>query len=620
MKRWSSFFYSPFFITTFLLAIKYYGIQLIVFQNANPLNWLVTALPSVLIFTIPLELALRNKPNKRNAYLLLNALVSTIFLAVVIYFRQFGIIVTYHALMQANQVMDVNESILHLIQPLYVLYYLDLLIYFALKLFRVKFPKLSDHRPNARAMTAVLAAVLAVLIVNSIQYSNVLNELKKAERMGVIGFQLHTLISEIESARAASPSAPITPNAVRAVKNIELLEEPEGFGAAEGRNVIMIQLESIQNFLIDLSVDGQEITPTLNGLKEHSYYFSNIYQTISQGNTSDAEFVANTGFYPPAQQAASQMYADKAIPSLPRLLNKRGYHTITLHTNEVDFWNRIQLYPALGFTRYYDQKYFGNEDIIAFGPSDEVLYEKTMPILKRLQFRDKRFYAHIIAQSSHHPFDPPKHKELISLPEEWEGTFIGNYLKMANYADRALGEFIEQLKVSGLWEQSIIVIYGDHFGVSPHQMTEEEHALLQDVLGHEYDQRTVHNVPLLIAIPGVTDEGETLIHTGGQVDIMATVANLLGISLENHVQFGQDLLNYRDNIVASRYYLPTGSFYNNEIMYISGETFDEGTLIPLTKNEPEADLDPTAYYEDFSRIMRLLEMNDAYLESLPLRR
>jgi len=619
MHRWSSYLRTPFGITTLLLLIKYYGLQLIVFQNPNPLAGLLAALPSVLVFTIPLELLLRNKTNKTTAYLLLNIVLSGLMLSVIIYYRQFGIIVTYHALMQANQVMDVSESIFELIKPLYVLYFSDILIYLVLRLIRFQ-PRSSNLQYHRKAFGGIFATVCAVIILNSYVHGNVLNELKQAERMGIVSYQLHTLFTDIQTANASAPAVLITPDSVRAVKNIELVKQPAYFAAAEGRNLIVVQMESFQNFLVGMELGGQEITPTLNELKEQSFYFKNVYQSIAQGNTSDAEFVVNTGFYPPAQGSASQTYGDKRIPSLPRLLNGLGYQTVTLHTNEVEFWNRIQMYPALGFKKYYDQTYFGDDDIIAFGPSDEVLYKKTLPVLTKLQEQNKPFYAQLIAQSSHHPFLPPENKEMITLPEAWEGTDIGNYIKLANYADKALGQFIDALKESGIWENSVLVVYGDHFGVSSHSLSNEDRELLEQQLGHEYDLRTVHNIPLFIAVPGVTDEGRTFTHTGGQIDIMATVANLLGISLDSYVQFGQDLLNYQDNILASRFYLPTGSFYNDEIMYISGETFGEGTVIPLSVEDPLFEADPNLYRDDFVRMMRMLQMNDIYLESLPVRR
>ncbi|MFD1903508.1 LTA synthase family protein [Paenibacillus rhizoplanae] len=143
------------------------------------------------------------------------------------------------------------------------------------------------------------------------------------------------------------------------------------------KNLIIIQLESFQSFLLSLKVDGQEVTPNLNRLMEQSLYFTNFYQMVGQGNTSDAEFVVNSSFYIPPQGAATMSYIDKQLPSLPRLLGDNGYQTATFHTNVVEFWNRGELYKALGWENYYDHKFFGDEDAFFFGASDEVLYRKS---------------------------------------------------------------------------------------------------------------------------------------------------------------------------------------------------------------------------------------------------
>jgi lipoteichoic acid synthase len=619
MKRWSPFLSTPFFMFTLFLMIKYYGLQLLIFNNPNPLDWLLVAAPSLLLFTIPVELLLKDHKKKRTAYLLLNAVLSAAMISVITYYRQFGIVVTYHAFMQAHQVLDVSDSILDLLQPLYLLYFLDIVVVLLVMLLRRSAPIFSYVSFHGKSLTAVWGVSFLALIFYGYQYNGLLNELKQAERMGLVSYELHTIMSGVKAANVSAKAEPITANSVRNVKNISLPDEPTGFAKAKDRNLIIVQLESFQNFLVGMELDGQELTPALNALREDSYYFSNVYQTIGQGNTSDAEFIVNTGFYPPAQQAASQAYGGKQLPSLPRLLNQAGYETFTMHTNDVKFWNRAQMYPALGFKKYYDMEFFGQEDIIAFGPSDEVLYDKSLPVLTELQEQGKPFYAHLIAQSSHHPFIPPEGKEMVQLPEEWEGTDIGNYVKLTHYADRVLGEFIEELKANGLWEQSMLVVYGDHFGVSSHSLSASDRALLEAALGHEYDPRIAHNIPFMVAVPGFTDEGVTFTHLGGQLDFMATTANLLGLPLTSHIQFGQDLLNYQDNILGSRYYLPTGSFYNDEIMYISGETFGEGTVIPLSARDPVLEADPMLYKDDFVRIMRLLQMNDAYVESLPNR-
>ena len=129
----------------------------------------------------------------------------------------------------------------------------------------------------------------------------------------------------------------------------------------------MIQLESVQNFVVGLEVAGQEVTPNLNDLVGESFYFDNVDQQIAKGNTSDAEFIANTSLYPTGILPMSQQTSGLDVPSLPKYLDPYGYESVTLHTNEAKFWDRDSMYPSLGFDRYYDKEYFGEEDVIHFG-------------------------------------------------------------------------------------------------------------------------------------------------------------------------------------------------------------------------------------------------------------
>ncbi|MGE7055787.1 LTA synthase family protein, partial [Paenibacillus glucanolyticus] len=119
-------------------------------------------------------------------------------------------------------------------------------------------------------------------------------------------------------------------------------------------------------------------------------------------------------------------------------------------------------------------------------------------------------------------------------------------------------------------------------------------------------------------VPGM-DEGQVIDQVGGQVDILPTVANLLGISLdqEGFTAFGQDLLNVDRNVIGMRYYLPTGSFFNNEILFVPGDGFEDGTAVSLKTLEPVADITP--YRSDYDYILQLMKLSDEYVKMLPKR-
>ncbi|MFD1903507.1 LTA synthase family protein [Paenibacillus rhizoplanae] len=138
----------------------------------------------------------------------------------------------------------------------------------------------------------------------------------------------------------------------------------------------------------------------------------------------------------------------------------------------------------------------------------------------------KPFYAQVISMSAHHPFTIPAEKHKLKLPERYEGTFVGDYVRSQNYADYAFGQFVDELKADGLWEDSLIMVYGDHMGLPIYSLDNDDKELMKEIYGHEYSYADMLNIPLLIHGEGLAPQ--KLEQVGGEVDIMPTAASLLG--------------------------------------------------------------------------------------------
>ncbi|GIO33035.1 hypothetical protein J2TS6_41760 [Paenibacillus albilobatus] len=604
----------PFAIFTVLLLLKGYLAWAVTFGDWLPWRVLITELPFIwLVFSLIEWCASKRK---LMAYTIVNIILTGIFFAVIMYFKYYGVIVTYHALAQVNQVTEVKSSVFSLMDPYYLLVFADIivLIVLLLKSRKVKEWRISIKRKTKKGVVSVVFILCLVVCLFNIWPNRAsMNEIKKAQQMGILNYEAFTILSQKKEPLV--PLKNINQAAIDKLKGIKVPEHPKFFGNAKGKNLIIIQLESFQNFLINLKIDGKEITPNMNKLANEQLYFSNFNQQVGQGNTSDAEFVVNTSFYVPPDGAATQKYVDKKLPSLPRLLGENGYNTLTLHTNQVHFWNRGELYSSLGFQHYYDQSFFGEEDMVFFGASDEVLYAKSAEKLQALDREDKPFYAQIISMSAHHPFTIPANKYKMELPERYQGTFVGDYIRAQNYADYALGLFIDDLKQKGLWDDSLIVIYGDHMGLPIYSLDHDDKALMKEIYGHEYSYTDMLNIPLIIAGSGVSHE-QIREEVGGQTDIMPTVANLLGISMKDHIHFGQDLLNQTYNLLPERYYLPSGSFLNDNAMFMSGSGYEDGTQYPLSGRDS---IGKGTTKSEYDRALKLLKLSDSYVNQQPLK-
>lgn len=561
--------HAHFFIVAGLIWLKLLLLRILFFDRIS-WEWIAADIAPVLLIMGILALIVPGRM-KTGVYWSFNGILSLLLFASSVYFNHFGSVPTYLAFYELNQVFAVKESVESTIEYIDYLFFADIVIMILYALIRrwrrgTAYPVRSWRSPRGRRaqLIVILAAIIggASLSVYSVHAAKgITNELVQAESAGFLNYEvvaaikaqedngligtgdIKDTIAKVTELQSSYPYSDKVPGTV-----------PDLFGSQKGKNVIVIQMEAFQNFPLHQSLDGQELTPVLNRLAGEGFYFPHVYQQIGPGNTSDAEFMSNTSIYPIGTLAMSTGFGDRELPSLPRLLRDKGYEAYTFHVNKVGFWNRNQLYPALGFNGYYDKGHYTNDHFNAFGASDEQLYITAVDELAKLQQKGTPFYAQLVTASSHHPFKIPDAAKRITLPEDLQDTMLGDYLTAINYTDYAIGTLIEGLKQSGLWENTVLMLYGDHFGLQPKDVPPEQ---VEAALGTKYDSRVSRfNIPLIIHVPGM-EQGRVVDRTGGQMDFVPTLANLLGIPLkeEGYTAFGQDLLNVDHNVVGMRYYL-----------------------------------------------------------------
>lgn len=382
-------------------------------------------------------------------------------------------------------------------------------------------------------------------------------------------------------------------------------------GAFAGAPVIVIQAEALQSGLIGARVAHQPVVPNLERFAAKSWYFPNMLSQIGKANTADAEFVANTSLYPALDRPSPVAYGTKVLPSLPRLLRARGYTTFTMHANDVRFWNRNQLYPALGFDRYYDKRFFGRREDTGHGTSDAVFFDKALPVLVAAH-RNGPFYAQLVTVSAHYPFTNPFGHGTIRLPDAVARTETGRYLRLQSYADEALGRFLRALDENGLLDTAIVVIYGDHFGLRLDASNGPEEALRREIYGRPYNRADFYTVPLIVHLPGQR-EGRRVDHVVGQIDIMPTLADLLGLDLSGTPHFGRSAFVRTPTLLTKGGALDL--YVDDEVIYMQlldeeqPRAFSTRTHRPVPATRP-ARLDDAR---------RLLALSAAYASSLPER-
>ncbi len=181
------------------------------------------------------------------------------------------------------------------------------------------------------------------------------------------------------------------------LKDRTYLEEGKYTGIGKGKNLIVIQVEALQNFVINLHYDGQEITPNLNRLiqEQGTLYFDKYFQLIGRGNTADAEFVSNNSLYPSMDEPTYSQYEGNTFYGLPWVLRDNGYTAWVFHGYEKEFWNRERAYPNQGFQRFISEEDFDLVETIGFGISDEEFYKQSINYLKELDSIDDNPFMHL---------------------------------------------------------------------------------------------------------------------------------------------------------------------------------------------------------------------------------
>ena len=515
----------------------------------------------------------------------------------VIYYREFTDFMTIATMTGYSKVnQGLSGSSLALTNLHDVFYWLDIVVILLLMLFRkIKFdPRAFSHR-LAFAFTSVSLVVCGLnLMVAEMDRPQLLG--RTFDRVYIVkylGLDAFTGYDLVKSEHVSQMRKSATKSQLKTVEKFtkEHYAAPNKklFGIAKGRNVIVIHLESFQQFLIDKKINGQEVTPFLNSLYhgQDTYAFSNFFNQVGQGKTSDAENMLETSTYGLSQGSLfATLGNDNTFQAAPAILKQRaGYTSAVFHGNVASFWNRNNVYKNLGYQYFFDASYFdtSGDKATGYGLKDKLLFADSIKYLQHLQ---QPFYVKYLTVTNHFPFDlDDEDKDSNFTTTNTGSSTVDNYFVTAHYLDQSLQEFFSYLDKTGLAKKSIIMIYGDHYGIS-----NSENKNLASVLGKnadywtDFDNVQMQRVPLMFVIPGSGGHGGIYSTYGGEIDVLPTLLHLLGISTKRYIQFGTDLFSSQhDQVVALR----NQDFVTPKYTSISGKIYlnSTGKLAKLTKQE-----------------------------------
>lgn len=583
-------------MASLLFWIKTYAAYLLEFSLgvSGPIQQFILLINPVAITVILFSIALYFKKSSRAyiALFVIMAITSMILYFNIMFYREFSDFLTMNILLGSNNVSGaVVSSTVAMMRPWDFIYWVDFIFLLTALLYKRKpFVKM-DQRPfkkrYAVATTILGCALFAgnLALAESNRPQLLVRTFDRNYIVKYLGLNFFTGYDAFQTAQNNHVRASADESNLADI--VEFTEEnhaepnPEYFGEAEGRNVIVIAMESIQQFLVDYELEDEngekhEVMPFLNSLfhDESSYSFENFYHQVGQGKSSDAEILAENSLYGLPQGSAFQtLGSTNTFHATPNLLHQEaGYTSAAFHGNVGSFWNRIDTYQQFGYDYFFDSEFYdmAEGNTLEYGLKDKLFFKESAQYLEQLP---QPFYSKFITVSNHFPY--PLDEQNAGFPEaQTDDETINQYFTTANYADQAMEEFFNYLKESGIYENSIFVLYGDHYGISNMRNPELATLLGEDPeQWNEYNNSQLQKVPLVIHVPGA-ENGQVFEKYSGQVDMLPTLMHLLGQETDDYLFMGQDILSEEhDDTVPFR----NGNVITPEYSFIGSQIFDTAT-------------------------------------------
>lgn len=306
-------------------------------------------------------------------------------------------------------------------------------------------------------------------------------------------------------------------------------------------NVILFILES---FSSDAATDST-IAPNMHRLMQEGVYFDKFYANSFR---TDRGLVSILSGYPAHPTVAIMKYPQKtqSLPTIPRALKDEGYDLSFYYGGDADFANmRSYFVGACGISKIVSDKDFPvSERLTKWGAADKFLIDRVYADLGK-QDTNKPFMKTVLTLSSHEPFDVPTRK------------FDEPFLNAVHYTDSCLGDFVDKLKTTPLWNNTLLVFVADHAMQSYPQNV------------NNYDSQRFH-IPLIWA-GGAVKSPKVVSDFGSQNDLAATLLSQLNIP-HSDFRFSKDMMNPKSNKFA---------FYS----YVNGFSIADSTGIAIYDND-----------------------------------
>lgn len=350
-------------------------------------------------------------------------------------------------------------------------------------------------------------------------------------------------------------------------------------GEKPKRNLVIVLCESLESWPVGAYVEGKPIAPYLDSLSraEGNFYAPAMLTQVGDGRSIDAQLLLTTGLLPMQGSVYSMKFPDRLYPSLPEAMRRdRGARSVIMTSDKPFTWNQQVIARSFGYDSLLSRKDWVFDETIGFNGhlTDGSFFRQAVEKLKGgdIWKPGQPVMLTLVTYSGHFPFRIPEEFRDPAFDISGAGfpELLDNYIRLAHYTDSQLRTLVEYLQSRPDWEQTTVVITGDHEGLSQYRAGLRGSSPLATSLVDEgpYTPLLILNAPVesLSRLPGAVKVGSGAdagggfaVHypmTLGQVDVYPTLLNMLGLENYHWHGAGQSLLS--PGLVAGAYSSMTG--------------------------------------------------------------
>lgn len=358
------------------------------------------------------------------------------------------------------------------------------------------------------------------------------------------------------------------------IKNKDITDYNDHTGMFEGKNVIVIMMESTNDMIIN-----KDLYPNFYKLYSEGISFKNNYSPRNSCATGNNEFSGMTGLYTIQNNCTANVFSNNTyFTSIFNIFKNAGYRATSMHDYTEQYYVRNIIHKNLGSEAYYNVndlniKYYNEYKNWA---SDEDFMNAAMDITLN-DTSDKPFMLWLTTVSAHQPYkvSSVEGDKYLNITEGTDYSMeVRRYMSKLKTFDNSLGILLDKLKASGKLDDTVIVLYGDHY---PYGLKNKD---ISSVLTYDLDDYEVERVPMVIY--NSTIKSEVVEKYSSYINLTPTLANLFNLDYDPRYYMGTDVFSddYL-NMVA----FADGSWKNADVYYNASS----GSIKYYTSNEYTTD-------------------------------